>query len=126
MKISSAFPSQYLKAADLNDRAVRVTIADVRMEDIGGDHKPILYFVGKEKGLVMNKTNANTISGRFGDDTDDWNGQDIELFPTIVDFQGRSVDAIRVRIPKGPARAAPPPRQYSEAEPPPPEDDIPF
>lgn len=100
MRISSAFPASYLKAVDLQDRNVTVTIEKVVMEDIGGDHKPVLYFRGTDRGLVLNKTNANNISYALGDETDNWIGREIILYPTIVDFQGRSVDAIRVKVGK--------------------------
>ena len=98
MRISSAFPSQYLKAADLQGQRVGVTMSHVTMEDIGGDLKPILYFQGKEKGLVLNKTNANTIAGAYGDDTTEWTGKAIQMYEAMVDFQGRQVAAIRVHI----------------------------
>ena len=108
MRISNAYPSTYLKAADLQDRNVTVIIDKIVMEDIGGDHKPVMYFQGKEKGLVLNKTNANNISYAYGDETDDWPGRELVLYPTIVDFQGRSVDAIRVKVPAKRAAAASP------------------
>lgn len=107
MRISAAFPSTYLKAADLQGRTVSAVIGRIELEEIGGEHKPIIYFQGKDKGLVLNKTNANNIAAVFGDDTDDWIGGTIQLFPTMVDFQGRSVEAIRVKVP--PRRAAAPP-----------------
>lgn len=100
MRVSQAFPSNYLKAADLQDRAVRVTISGYKMEAIGEDQKPVIYFKGKEKGLVMNKTNANNIAAEYGDDMDMWQGKDIVLFSAWVDFQGKSVEAIRVRKPQ--------------------------
>lgn len=100
MKISAAFPSNYLKASDLQDRNIMVKIDRVEMETIGDDSKPVLYFIGKEKGMVLNKTNATNISNVYGDDTTDWHGQEIVLFPAMVDFQGKSVEAIRVRAPQ--------------------------
>lgn len=120
MRIDSAFPSTYLKAADLQGRNVTVTMDHVKMEDIGGDHKPILYFRGKEKGLVLNKTNSNNISAAYGYETDAWAGQTIELFPTMVDFQGKSVEAIRCRAPRNGAQtrtAAAAPQQHPYAPP---------
>lgn len=100
VNINGAFPSTYLKASDLQGRRVSVTMAGVRMEDIGGEQKPILSFVGKEKGLVLNKTNANMIAEITGsEETDDWHGQAIVLYPTKTDFQGKRVDAIRVDYP---------------------------
>lgn len=97
MRVSEAFPSNYIKAGDLQGGSPRVVINHVKLEDIGDDRKPVVYFKGKEKGLVLNKTNANNIATLFGDDMDDWSGKEIVLFPAMVDFQGRTVEAIRVR-----------------------------
>lgn len=124
MRISNAFPSDYLKAADLDGRQVKVVMSHVEMRDIGGDHKPILFFQGKEKGMVLNKTNANNITGMYGDDTESWAGREIVLFEAAVDFQGKTVPAIRV---KAPARNGKPPVQHTEINPPPhTEADVPF
>lgn len=125
MHISTAFPSTYLKAADLQGRTVRVIMDKVVMEEIGsGEQKPILYFVGKERGLVLNKTNATNISLMHGDDTDAWQGKEMVLFTAFVDFQGKTVPAIRIRpvMPQdGVAKPAPAP-----VAPPPLDDNIPF
>ena len=97
MKISNAFPSNYLKAADLNGKAVRVTIDSVTMEKLGDDQKAILHFVGKDKSLVLNKTNVNRIIEATGtDETDDWAGWSVVLYACKVDFQGKRVDALRI------------------------------
>lgn len=106
MLISQAFPSEFLKAADLQDRTVTVIMDRVEIRDIGDGTKPVLYFQHKEKGLVLNKTNSNNIAIAYGDDTDDWVGRELLLYPTMVDFQGRSVPAIRVKVP--PPKAAKP------------------
>lgn len=100
MKVSQAFPSDFLKAADLDGANVRLVMAHCEMKDIGDDNKPVLHFKGKEKGLVLNKTNANNIAAEYGDDMDDWMGKEIILFTAWVDFQGKSVEAIRVRAPQ--------------------------
>lgn len=97
--MSEEFPSKYLKAADLQGREVRVTMAHVEREKIGDDAKPVLYFKGKDKGVVLNKTNAGTISDAYGDDTDDWFDQPLILFSVMVDFQGKVAPAIRCRVP---------------------------
>lgn len=99
MKVGSLFPSNFLKAADLQERQITVTIDRVAMEDIGSDHKPVLYFQGKEKGLVLNKTNTTTIAAGYGDDTDDWGGGEVIIYPSTTDFQGKVVDCIRVKLP---------------------------
>lgn len=99
MKISEEFPSQYLKASDLGGRDIRVTMGRVEREKIGTDNKLVLYFKGKEKGLVLNKTNAGTIGDAYGDDTEDWYDQPLILFSVKTDYQGKVVDATRCRVP---------------------------
>jgi hypothetical protein len=105
MKISEEFPSKYLKASDLQGREVRVTIATVEREKMGDDTKPVVYFKGKEKGVVLNKTNSNVIADAYGDDTDDWFGQDVILLSVMTDYAGKATPAIRVRIPTARDRA---------------------
>lgn len=102
MRISAAFPSTYIKSSDLNGQRVRVVMSHVAVEKVGDDQKPILYFQGKQKGLVLNKTNATNISISYGDDTDAWIGQPIELFEAMVEFQGKTTPAIRVNVPRLP------------------------
>ena len=99
MKISESFPSKYLKAIDLQGREVRVIMAHVEIEKLGDDDKPILYFKGKEKGVVLNRTNSNAISDAYGDDTEDWFDQPLILFSVMVDFNGKVGPAIRCRVP---------------------------
>lgn len=99
MNINEVYPSKYLKADDLQGREVRVTMQAVEMEKIGDDNKPVLYFKGKDKGVVLNKTNASMIGSAYGTETDDWIDQPLILFSVMVDFQGKVAPAIRCRIP---------------------------
>lgn len=100
MRVSDAYPSNYLKASDLQDRNVMVVIDRVEIEKIGEDRKPVIYFRGKQKGLVANKTNCNAIAAVYGDEMDEWAGCDLVLFPVMTDYQGKQVEAIRVRSPQ--------------------------
>jgi hypothetical protein len=121
MDINTAFPSKYLKASDLMGRNAKVVIGRVEVEMIGQDRRAILYFQGKEKGLVLNKTNANSIQDIWGPNTDVWEGKEITLYPTRVDYQGKRVDAIRVQV-TPPVRQQPAPAQqaqYNDRNPPP-------
>ena len=97
--VSEAFPSNYLKAADLNNRTIKVAINMVVFEEIGQnkESKPIVYFEKVQKGLVLNKTNAVEIAATHGDQMEGWTGKEIELFSQMVPFQGQNVPAIRVR-----------------------------
>lgn len=138
MRIADAFPSKYVRAADLPaGQDVPVQIHYVQMEPMeqSDDSKPVVYFHGENKGLVLNKTNAATIGGMHGQETDGWQGKDIAIYATTTSFRGETVPCIRVRgVPPGlkptlPARDNP----TSPAQPapaadggPPPDDDIPF
>jgi len=79
-----------------------VIITEVNLEDVGDDskQKPVIRFRGKVKGFVCNATNYDLIADAYGDETDDWAGQPIELYPTRVPFKGQLTDTIRVRIPQ--------------------------
>lgn len=100
MKVSEAFPSKWLAATDLQDRNVRVKISRVEIEKVGDDTKPVVYFEGKSKALVCNKTNAKAIAIAYGDEMNDWIGAEVILFPVMTDYQGESKPAIRVRSPQ--------------------------
>lgn len=124
MKASNAFPSPFLKADDLQGKNVTVTIAGVEMQEIGQgaqkSTKPVISFVGKDKGLVCNKTNWNTIIKLYGDETDEWEGKRIVLSPREVEYQGEMVLSIRVSLQKPVAVGAP----ATKSAPPPEEDHI--
>lgn len=99
MKTGDVFggSNAYLKAEDLKGKAVRVTIESVDVKQFDDGKKLVLHFVGKDKQLVCNRTNANRIEEATGtDETDNWEGWTIALYVCMVDFQGKRVPAIRV------------------------------
>jgi hypothetical protein len=99
MKLNDIYPSTYLKAADLGDEPMVLTIDRVEMAEMqDGTRKPAAYFEEQEKGLILNRTNANTIAAIYGDDTDSWHGARVQLISVPVEFNGRQVEAIRVRV----------------------------
>lgn len=98
MQLNEVFPSNFLKADDLQGRDVPVVIATAGLEQIGNnERKLVLTFQGKNKGMICNKTNANRIAFLHGTETDNWIGKEIILTVDMVDFQGRVVPAIRVK-----------------------------
>jgi hypothetical protein len=99
MNVNDAFPSKYLKASDLNGKKVRVMIANVLMEEVGDGSKPVAYFAGKQKGLVLNKTNAMIIASGYGPETASWEGAEIDLYPGKTQFNGQMVDCLKVEVP---------------------------
>jgi len=96
------FPSDYVGAWDLPDDKT-VTIEKIRLEElrvIGGksENKPIAYFKGATKRMVLNKTNCKTIAALYGTDTSAWMGKAVTLFATTCSGKGGDVvECIRVR-----------------------------
>ena len=74
-------------------------------KDGKAEKKLVVWFTNDERGLVLNKTNNRTIRGAFGDDTANWLGKIIVVFPTMTDVRGKMTPALRVRIP--PPKQAP-------------------
>lgn len=125
MKASDVFPSNYLRAADLNGAEPTVTIDRVVVETFGDESKPVVFFQGKEKGVVLNKTNFNAIVDiTKEEDTDNWRGHRIKLVTAKVEFQGKRVPAIRIDEParQGATQRQPPPPPVDA----PTDDEIPF
>ena len=108
--LASAYDqSKFLRAEDLT-QSKKFRIKSITEEMVGQSadqqKKLVIWFTNSPKGLALNRTNNRTIRGAYGDDTAGWIGQVIELFPTMADFRGRLVGALRVRIPP-PKQAAP-------------------
>ena len=98
MKMSEAFPSKYLKAADLGGREHDLTIDRVEIESLDEQTaKPVVFFVGHVKGLMLNRTNASTIADLYGPETQAWHSRRITLHPTETDYRGVTVACVRVR-----------------------------
>ncbi len=98
--INEAFPSKWLRASDLKGQQPVVSIASVKFEAVGQNKemKAVVYFDGKEKGVVLNKTNANKITEIVGSAlTEDWRGHQIRLYPTVTTFGGEEVECIRIK-----------------------------
>ena len=114
----------------------------VEFEPVGQkrEMKAVLYFVGKDKGLVLNKTNANKITELSGSGiTEEWHGVKVRLYATETQFGGDTVDCIRIKavsLAKGSNGARRPALPVAPPPPPPPveedgpdyitDDDIPF
>jgi hypothetical protein len=92
--------SSYLKAEDIGTDmpTFTMTSADVKTFD-DGSAKVVVEFSETDKILPLNKTNATAIADLYGLDTDAWVNRQIMLFTMPVEFNGKMVQAIRVRGP---------------------------
>jgi hypothetical protein len=106
MKTGEVFPSKYVKAEDLS-HDIEVAIERVALEDFEDPQtkkqskKPVAYFEGKRKGLILNKTNWGLIARQFGDESDAWTGKTVTLTAVDVEAFGDIVSAVRIKLPKG-------------------------
>lgn len=117
------FPSDYIAAPDLMGRDAPVVIESVKVENLkmaGGksEDKPVVRFVGKKKALVLNKTNARTIAKLHGNQTDEWVGKGVTLYPTTTTFGRETVDCLRIRptAPNIPTAGAKPAESHPTAD----------
>ena len=71
----------WLKADDLKGRTVDLEITDVEVVTFGSDeakdNKLGLFFKGREKGIVSNRTNTKRLIEAFGAETVGWKGKKI-------------------------------------------------
>lgn len=107
------YDRDYIGAWDLpKGKDAVVTIARVEVKQLrnrtASNKKPVIFFVGKEKGFACNKTNGKTIASLYGNDVDAWAGKKIALYATNTTFGSETVECIRVRniIPGGHAQVA--------------------
>lgn len=114
----SLMDREYMYAFDLQGKDCTVTIEKVSQGELtalGGrkSKKPLCFFrEGREKKpLALNSTNCKTIAALYGNDTADWIGKRITIYPTTTTMAGDTVDCIRVRpsVPAGKPAAAPEP-----------------
>lgn len=102
--INDIFPSRYLKAHELKGTSPTVTIERVGVEQVRSrvkvDTKPVLYFRGKTKGLLLNKTMAQSLTEIAGSPlTEAWAGVTVTLFATTATFDKAVHQVIRIKAP---------------------------
>ncbi len=109
MNIKSLLSGKWLKAHDLPDGDVSVTITKFSHEGQYNDGKEayaVTFAEFPNKMLGLNSVNTKTIAKLYGDETDEWVGKRITLYATEVDNRGEMVLGIRIRL-KPPPGAAP-------------------
>ena len=128
MRKTDVFPSKYLSAGDLGGKPHVLEIARAPLETLkanGSEQaKIVLYFRDAKKSLPLNKTNFDAVADCAGtDETDNWPGVRVEVFPTTTEMQGKTVACIRIRkpreLPLAPSKAPAAPRPSID-------DEIPF
>jgi hypothetical protein len=103
------FDKNYLRWFHLQGKDCTVTIEkverDVELTMRGGITKKsgIVHFVGKEKPLVLNMTNAREIAKHLGNKPSEWLGKQVVIYPTVTQMYDKdtkrmeTVGCIRVK-----------------------------
>jgi len=105
VRANQAFPSKYLKSADVKERPHIAVISHLTRETVGkgedAEEKYVLHFEGDAKPMVLNRTNWETLEDAFGG-SDDWPAHKVKIRCVRTQFQGKSTDGIRLEaiVPK--------------------------
>jgi hypothetical protein len=115
MKIDARGNSKSLRKEDVPQPFIAV-ISEVRVQTFEKtarsprEDKDMLHFVDPSiKPLGLNVTNKRVLIGAYGDETDDWRGQPVEIYvdPNVTNSRGEIVGGIRLRIPAAAPHAPP-------------------
>jgi hypothetical protein len=105
LRASDFDQSKYLGWKDLGDVGFRkrFKIKTITSEEVQKDDKKeikaCVWFHNQDKGLLLNKTNLRTLSGKFGDVMDGWREKVIGLMVVMTEYRGKPGPGIRVYIP---------------------------
>lgn len=82
------------------DQTVKMTIRAVELEKLSGPNgeseKPLIYFQGTKKPLILNATNAKKLAKALGRETTAWHGAKIELYSEEVKAFGKVSNVVRI------------------------------
>lgn len=99
--------ADYLSACDLDGKEVTVSIEGAELVHLKGNpgdpgkDRVVLRLKGAKKRVVLNKINCKAICRAYGNETSDWIGKPLTIYPdTCTSFGVKNVPCIRVRIPQ--------------------------
>ena len=97
------YPSRFLKAGLLKDKAVTLTISKVHVESMANDKtggesdRGIISFNQTPMQLALNRTNGECLKAMFGKKVQSWVGKRVTFVPEVDKFGKDDVDAIRIK-----------------------------
>jgi hypothetical protein len=79
-KFDDVYGGRWLKASDLDGVAKQFQIEAAEWQKVGKEQeeKLVLAFIGKQKGLILNPTNAKALAEEWGKDERLWPGRWLE------------------------------------------------
>ena len=102
MNINDLFPSRYLSGMDLQgpqnviiDRVITETFKSFKTD--ADETKPVIYFRGTSKGVIMSHQLAQQIAQIYGQEIEAWLGKPIQIFPLAMQVAGVERMVVRAR-----------------------------
>jgi hypothetical protein len=94
MDMSKYTGSPYIKPDDVRQGPLKLRIKNVSE---GSFDRPMLEFVDFDGKFSLNVTNTKTLTAHYGKNSDDWIGQEIELYLGQAPYDGKTIDSVLVR-----------------------------
>lgn len=97
------FESDWLGSIDLGGKDLTLKIVLVEKAEVFNpatnkkSFKLAFRFDGQQKGMIVNRTNATTISKLYGTEAEKWAGKSITLYPTTCKVGRETTTCLRVR-----------------------------
>lgn len=110
----------YLKAAHLPaGKSVPATVDRIEFQTVHprpgqAEIKPVMYFQGKQKGLILTSTNQDFLRATFGDDINASYGKPITLVAVHKIVAGRGCDTVIIGQPAQGVKSGPAPMPAQE------------
>jgi len=96
--VNDIYGGNFLTAKDI-EGSETVKIKTATVEEVGEKRKIVLTFEDTiDKKFPLNSTNAKRCVKLLGDDYTKWVGQSITIIKTMVEFSGKDVDALRIKL----------------------------
>jgi hypothetical protein len=94
--LDDAFPNRYLRSPDVEGKRFTATLRQVDYEKMSdGKEKPVAYFKGMKKGVVLNKTKASFLAHVAKSRSfDDWIGLSVDICGGTTQLRGDTVSCI--------------------------------
>ena len=94
---------EYIKPAHLQGAIVPVTIDHIEFRKLHPrpgveEIKPVAYFVGKQKGLILTATNQDYLRQHYGDDITASYGKPVTISATVKRVAGKDIETIVIHV----------------------------
>lgn len=99
MKVNNYITKRYLSARENQNldgnKAIIDSVFESELQD--GQKKLCIRFKDIEDSLILNQTNLRTLTGAFGDDSDNWINQKVEIRIVNVTYEGELTKGIQLK-----------------------------